>query len=220
MSFLKQEPPKPMLALRNLAPIRLSMPTARATSVTSASAFSQRAEMALIEEILWARKALETSLESSLLQILEVMIFSRGTQFGVDLRQGLPGLQSAFRFPGADEDAVRLFQVADGRSFGQELGIGEDVETDAVFPAVQDPFHGERGLHRQGALLDDDLGGFRKLKDLPGGLFPVLEIGGHPGPEPEGFGRRVHADEDDVVLPDPRFDIRAEEEISPARLLQ
>jgi hypothetical protein len=37
--------------------------------------------MALIEEIRWARKALETSLESSLLQMLEVMIFSRETQF-------------------------------------------------------------------------------------------------------------------------------------------
>ena len=80
MSFLKQEPPKPTLALRNFAPMRLSIPTARATSPILASAFSQRAEMALIEEIRWARKALATSLDNSLLQILEVIIFSRGIQ--------------------------------------------------------------------------------------------------------------------------------------------
>ena len=81
MSFLKQDPPKPMLAFRNLGPMRESMPTARETSTTSASAFSQSAEMALIDDILWARKALETNLESSLLQMPEVMIRSRGTQF-------------------------------------------------------------------------------------------------------------------------------------------
>jgi hypothetical protein len=125
-------------------------------------------------------------------------------------------LQAAICFARTDEDAIRIFQIADGRSFRQELGIGEDVETDAVLTAVQDPFHGECGLHRQGALFDDDLGRFRELKDLSGGFFPVLKIGGHAGPETEGFGRCVHADEDDVVLPDTCFDIGAEEEIPSA----
>ena len=81
MSFLKQEPPKPTLALRNLGPIRLSIPMARATSPTSASVFSHRAEMLLIEEILWARNALATSFDSSELQTLPVRILSPGTQW-------------------------------------------------------------------------------------------------------------------------------------------
>ncbi|OQC72630.1 MAG: hypothetical protein BWX45_00848 [Deltaproteobacteria bacterium ADurb.Bin002] len=80
MSFLKQDPPKPMPALRNLAPMRLSVPTACATSEMSASAFSQSADMELMEDTRCARKALATSLESSALQMFEVMIFSRGSQ--------------------------------------------------------------------------------------------------------------------------------------------
>ena len=81
MSFLKQEPPKPTLASRKRAPIRLSSPIARDTSVTSAVVFSQRAEMELIDEIRCARNALEASLDSSALQTLLVTIRSRGTQF-------------------------------------------------------------------------------------------------------------------------------------------
>jgi len=77
---LKQEPPKPTLALRNLGPRRLSRPIARDTSATSASVFSHSAETAFMEDILWARKALATSFESSLLHMLLSMIFSRGTQ--------------------------------------------------------------------------------------------------------------------------------------------
>ena len=49
MSFLKHEPPNPMLGARNRGPMRLSMPTARDTSMTFAAVFSQSAEMALIE---------------------------------------------------------------------------------------------------------------------------------------------------------------------------
>ena len=61
--------------------MRLSEPTARATSVTSAPVASHRAETALMEEIRWARKALATSLESSEDHRLVVSSFSRGTQW-------------------------------------------------------------------------------------------------------------------------------------------
>ena len=81
MSFLKQEPPKPMLAFRNFAPIRLSRPAAAVTSLMFASVFSHSAEMLFTEETRWASRALETSLVNSLLQRLVVMIRSRGTQF-------------------------------------------------------------------------------------------------------------------------------------------
>ena len=61
--------------------MRESVPTARATSSTFASVASQSAEMALMEEIRWARKALAVSLESSDDQTLVVRIFSEGTQW-------------------------------------------------------------------------------------------------------------------------------------------
>ena len=80
MSFLKQEPPKPTDALRNFGPMRLSAPAASATSSTSAPVASQSAEMALIEEMRCARKALATSFDSSLDQTLVVRMRSRGTQ--------------------------------------------------------------------------------------------------------------------------------------------
>jgi len=80
MSLRKQDPPNPTLALRNRLPMRLSSPMARETSLTSAAVFSQSAEMELIEEIRWARKALEASLESSGAPDVAVMICSRGTQ--------------------------------------------------------------------------------------------------------------------------------------------
>ena len=80
MSFLKHEPPKPTLALRNFGPMRESVPTARATSSTSASVFSQSAEMLLIDEMRCARKALAVSLESSALQMFDWMMRSSGTQ--------------------------------------------------------------------------------------------------------------------------------------------
>ena len=80
MSFWKQEPPNPTEALRNLGPMRESRPIALATSSTSAPVDSQRAEIELIDEMRWARKALATSFESSDDHRLVVTMRSRGTQ--------------------------------------------------------------------------------------------------------------------------------------------
>ena len=68
------DPPKPTLACRNGLPILLSMPMACATSCTSAPVVSHSAEMELMEEMRWARKALAVSLDSSDDHRLVVMI--------------------------------------------------------------------------------------------------------------------------------------------------
>mmetsp|Transcript_8269 Transcript_8269/g.28399 ORF Transcript_8269/g.28399 Transcript_8269/m.28399 type:complete len:251 (+) Transcript_8269:821-1573(+) len=81
MSFWKQDPPKPTLAFRNLGPILESAPMHLAISDTSAPVFSQRAEMELMEEILWARKAFAASLASSEDHRLLVRICSSGTHW-------------------------------------------------------------------------------------------------------------------------------------------
>mmetsp|Transcript_2063 Transcript_2063/g.5298 ORF Transcript_2063/g.5298 Transcript_2063/m.5298 type:complete len:253 (+) Transcript_2063:516-1274(+) len=81
MSFWKQLPPKPTELLRKWGPTRGSVPTARATSSTSAPDTSHRAEMELIDEMRWARKALATSLDSSEDHRLVVMMRSRSTQY-------------------------------------------------------------------------------------------------------------------------------------------
>mmetsp|Transcript_48281 Transcript_48281/g.121915 ORF Transcript_48281/g.121915 Transcript_48281/m.121915 type:complete len:236 (+) Transcript_48281:772-1479(+) len=78
MSFWKQEPPKPTDALRNLEPMRLSMPIACDTCEMSAPVASQSAEMALTEEMRCASMALAVSLDSSADQRLVVRMRSGG----------------------------------------------------------------------------------------------------------------------------------------------
>src|SRR3569833_413109 len=80
MSFLKQLPPNPMPALRNLSPIRGSQPMDAAASSTSAPVYSQMAASLLMLLIRCASIELATSLESSEDHTLVVMMRSRGTQ--------------------------------------------------------------------------------------------------------------------------------------------
>ena len=74
MSFLKQLPPKPGPAFKNLLPILESIPIALLTSMTFAPVFSHKADTELIELILWAKKALAISFESSELQMFVLRI--------------------------------------------------------------------------------------------------------------------------------------------------
>ena len=65
MSLGRQPPPKPRPAPRNLRPIRSSYPIASASCVTSAPAASQTSAIALMNEILVARKAFAAVFTSS-----------------------------------------------------------------------------------------------------------------------------------------------------------
>ena len=65
MSLGRQPPPKPIPALRNLRPIRWSWPIASASCTTSPPVTSQISAIALMKEILVARKALAATLTSS-----------------------------------------------------------------------------------------------------------------------------------------------------------
>ncbi len=91
-----------------------------------------------------------------------------------------------------------------GCALRHKFGVGKDVETDAILPAVQDSFH------RKAVFTGRVLFSMTILEDSENSriwracLFPVLEIGGHPGAEAEGLGRRVHADENDIIFPDSR----------------
>ena len=65
MSFGRQPPPNPTPALRNLRPMRASCPIASASRVTSASVASAISAIALMNEILVARKAFAATFTSS-----------------------------------------------------------------------------------------------------------------------------------------------------------
>ena len=81
ISFLKQLPPNPGPAFKNLEPILLSIPIALETSEMSAPVFSHKLENVLIELILWAKKAFAASLDNSELQRLVLRIFSELIHF-------------------------------------------------------------------------------------------------------------------------------------------
>ena len=128
----------------------------------------------------------------------------------LDGRQPLGGLLSA------DEDAVGIVQILDSRSFGEELWIGKDLEGAVLGVGPEDGEHGLGGLHRNGALLDDDLGANGLLGDHAGSSLDVLEIGGASGTDSIGLGRGADADEDDVGFADGLANVGGEEEVLPA----
>jgi len=64
MSFLKQLPPKPTLLFKKLAPILVSAEIHFLASLISESYYSQRMAMLLMDDTLWAKKQLATSLDS------------------------------------------------------------------------------------------------------------------------------------------------------------
>ena len=138
-----------------------------------------------------------------------------GDPRGVDLGQGGHGGLAGGRFRSADEHAVRVEEVLNGRAFGQELGVGENGE--GVFRVgVQDGGHRVGRAHRQGRLLDDHLVTIGLGGDGARGRLPELQVRGIARSFAEGLGRCVHAHEDEVATPNGPGNVRREEEVAPA----
>jgi hypothetical protein len=97
---------------------------------------------------------------------------------GVNAGQRLRGLESLLGLKRSDEDTVGSEQVVDGGTFGEELGVGEDVKVDSrARVGVEDGSHRLGGSARDGRLLDDDLGGSSDSGDLTGGELDVAGRG-------------------------------------------
>lgn len=79
MSFLKQLPPKPTELFKNLSPILVSEAMHFLTSLMSASYYSHKMAILLIEETLWAKKQLAASFESYAEALFVKIIFSLPT---------------------------------------------------------------------------------------------------------------------------------------------
>ena len=106
--------------------MRASSPMPFTTWVTSAPASSQMLAMALMNEILVARKALEAYLIISA-DGTSVMIIGRSSGAYSSSRV----MATCWR-RGADHDPVGSERVLDRRALAQELGIGDDVEGDRL----------------------------------------------------------------------------------------
>jgi len=114
--LLEARAAEPTEALRNCGPMRGSVPTARATSSTSAPLASHSAEIELIDDMRCARNALATSLESSEDHRFVVMMRSRAPSVRTLPRGSrLAWLPSSDLLP-ADEDARGRLQVSHCRA--------------------------------------------------------------------------------------------------------
>ena len=70
------------------------------------------------------------------------------------------------------------------------------------------------GFHRNGALLDDDLGLVRDVRNHPGDRLDETHIGGASRPDTKGLGRRVDADKDNIGASDGILNSRREEQVT------
>ena len=99
------------------------------------------------------------------------------------------------RVLGADDDAVRLHEVVDGRTLLEELGVADDAERMRGLAADDLADLGGRP-DRDGALVDDDLVAVHRAREIPRHVEHVLEVG-----RPVFAGGRAHGDEDDLRVP-------------------
>uniref|UniRef100_A0A8W7PYL8 Uncharacterized protein n=1 Tax=Anopheles coluzzii TaxID=1518534 RepID=A0A8W7PYL8_ANOCL len=200
MSFWKQLPPNPTDACRNFGPMRLSSPTARATSDTSAPVASHTADSELMEEMRWARNAFAASLDSSELQLLD-----RSLTLGCLLAP--------------DQHPVGLEQILHRGTFGEKLRIREDVILDARFVVGLQDVHDAFGCpHRDRAFLHHDLAVLRHLGDHAGATLDVFEVSRTAPPIAVRFCGRVDGDEDQLRFLDRFLDVGGEEQVAVAAL--
>ena len=115
----------------------------------------------------------------------------------------------------ADQHAIGLKQIPDGRALGEKLGVRQHGEAMRGM-VVQDRLHRGGRPHRQRGLLDNDLVALREALDLARRRLPELQIARAAHSASEHLRRRVDAHENDVARLDRRRDIRGKEQVPPA----
>ena len=139
--------------------MRLSRPIPRATSWTSASTASHRFAISLMKLIFTARKALAAYLVSS-----AVRRPVNQDRRAVEEQRPVDFAQHVLRaiILGADDDAVGMLEVGDGRAFAQEFGVrGDRHVRDALF--AEDLLDLVAGPDRHGGFGDNHGPGFITL---------------------------------------------------------
>ena len=133
---------------------------------------------------------------------------------GIHVYQFLAGGKSRFRLVGPDKHAIRFKQVLDGGSFGQELGVRQNLKVQALVVAVQNSFHSGSSTNRQGGLFHDNLAFVGNFQNVAGGLFPVLQVRCLSGAMTKCLCGSVHRHEDNVRFLDSCGNVGAKEEIA------
>lgn len=133
----------------------------------------------------------------------------------IDRHDLLDGRSARGRALAADQHAVGVLQVVNGRALCQKLGIRDDIKVHASPRLrVKNALHRFSCSHRQRALFHDDLGRARMLQNLARCPLPVLQVGGSSGALAERLGGRVHAHKDDIGRGNLRLGVGAEKEVA------
>ncbi len=137
---------------------------------------------------------------------------------GVEVGQCFDGGLTLGRPRTADQNAIRVLEIAHRGAFRQELRIRQDLKTN--FRAIGREDRGDRlgSLHGNGRFFDDDLRRVGMLGDGPRDGFHKSQVGRPAGPESIGLGRRIHRHEDHVGAFDRTRNVRGIGEIAPAYL--
>ena len=137
----------------------------------------------------------------------------------IDTDQHLRSLESSLALLATNQDAVRLHQVSDSRSFRQELGVAQDLKVQPFVVRVQHTRNGLGRAHRDRTLLDDDLVALGDLGNGTSTQLAILNVGRTTSTDTLGLGGRVDTDEDNVGTLDLVGQVGREEEVLVAAAL-
>jgi hypothetical protein len=138
---------------------------------------------------------------------------------GVDGNQLCGSREPGFRLLSSNQDAVRSHEIGNGRTFGKELWVTQDLKANALFVALEDTRNGLSSPDWDGTLLDDDLvrGGY--FGNLTSTQLAVLDICGATRTNTLRFGGSVDGNKDNVGPFNLCVEVGREEEIPSAAFL-
>lgn len=177
MSFLKQDPPNPTPAFRKRGPIRESVPIACASSSTSASVSSHKAD-AVDRRNPLCQKGVRRELGEFCAPDIRLEDPVARNPSRVDVDQRLTRAHAILGFLGTDQDSIGTFQVANRRAFCEKLRIRKHLKSQPLAVGLEDSRHRICRPYRQSRFLDHDLASVRTCEDFAGGSLPMLQISG------------------------------------------
>ena len=119
----------------------------------------------------------------------------------INRHQLLDGGEAFRRLFAANQNAIRILQILHRRALCEKLGIREHLVIELLSARTQDRQDRFRGFHRNGALLNDDLWLIHHRRNHAGDGFDEAHIGGAPGANTKGLGRRVDTDKNNIRAP-------------------
>ncbi|MDF9864737.1 hypothetical protein M2437_003719 [Methylorubrum pseudosasae] len=154
--------------------MRLSSPMPRATSCTLAPTCSHRSAISLMKVILVARNALAAYLVSSAVRRPVNRI---GAWLQVERSIDLLHHGGGAVVLGADDDAVRPLEIADGGALAQKFGVRGDADIDVGAGLANDALDLVAGADGHGRFGDDHGVAGQRLGDLAGCGIDVGQVG-------------------------------------------